>query len=130
MKVVKNEVELHQNSVEYVLDTLSMYKEVDQFDEYINDPIIHLYPVADTYSQDGILEGFSDALFFKMDVYDTKMLTTRKGVKLHDGILPSPEVSFSQIKIFKDMSTMIVLRGKYIIPTSTTAVSIFSANFT
>lgn len=126
--IVKNEVELHQNSVDYVKETFSMYTEVFDLNKGLKNPIIHIYPVEDTYNQDGELNGYIDALFFRIDVYDTQNMTVYKGTKLHDGILPFKDLNVSQIKVFKDLSTMIVLRGKYTVSVNHTAVDIYPVN--
>ncbi|MED3562382.1 hypothetical protein [Bacillus xiapuensis] len=124
--IVKNEVELHQNSVDYVKEVFSMYTEVYDLNKHIKNPIIHIYPVEDTYDQNGELNGYIDALFFKMNIYDTENMTVYKSEKLHDGILPFDNLHVSQIKIFKDLSTMIVLRGKYTITDNHLAVDIYN----
>lgn len=111
--IIKNEIELHQNSVDYVKETFSRYIEVYDLSKRIKNPIIHIYPVEDTFDKDGSLNGYTDALFFKIHVYDTENMTVYKGEKLHDGILPFKNINVSQIKIFKDLSTMLVLRGNY-----------------
>jgi hypothetical protein len=125
--IVKNEVELHQNSVNYVKEIFSMYTEVFDLNKGLKNPIVHIYPVEDTYDQSGDLNGFIDALFFRIDVYDTQNMIVYKGTKLHDGILPFKDLNVSQIKIFKDLSTMIVLRGNYTVSVNHTAVDIYPA---
>ncbi|WP_133065299.1 hypothetical protein [Virgibacillus profundi] len=102
-----------------------MYTEIYQISEQIKNPIMHMYPIKDTYDPDGGLSGYIDALFFKMNVYDTENMTVYKDENLHDGILPFKELNVSQIKIFKDLSTMIVLRGEYAISTHHTDVNIY-----
>lgn len=123
--IIKNEVELHQNSVDYMKEVFSMYTEVYDLSKGLKNPIIHIYPVEDTYDQHGELNGYIDALFFRVNVYDTQNMTVYKGTKLHDGILPFKDLCISQLKIFKDLSTMIVLHGNYTISVNHTAVDIY-----
>jgi hypothetical protein len=110
--IIKNEIELHQKSVEYIKETLGQYTEVDSLDT-VENPIIHIYPIKDTYDKDGELDGYIDALFFEAHIYDTKNMKVCKSKKLHDGIMPFADLFIPQIKVFKDLSTMIVLHGKY-----------------
>lgn len=126
--IIKNEIEIHDKSVEYLKDIFSRYKEIYELNKNINNPIIHMYPVEDTHDEDGDLNGYIDALFFKLHIYDPENGTVYKGNRYHDGILPFKELNISQIKIFKDLSTMIVLRGRYNISVSFAAVDINLAN--
>jgi hypothetical protein len=125
--IIKNEVKLHQNSIDYAKKTFGMYQLTDELDSSIKDPILHMYPVEDTYDEEGDLIGYSDALFFRIDVYNTQNMTVYKGNKLHDGILPFRDINVSQLKIFKDLSTMVVLKGDYVISVSHQAVDIYEA---
>lgn len=124
--IITNEVALHQNSVNYAKETFEQYTEVDSM-RYVENPIIHMYPKEDTYEENGELNGYIDALFFEAHIYDTKNMTVWKSKKLHDGIMPYADLNVSQIKVFKDLSTMIVLHGKYQISRST-AMSIGKVN--
>lgn len=124
--MVKNEVELHQESINYIHSTFSLYNEVNQLDVSITNPIIHIYPVKDTYDKEGELSGYVDALFFRVDIYDTENSTVCKGKKLHDAIIPFEELRVKQIKIFKDLSTMIVLKGSFQISINFAAIDIVS----
>jgi hypothetical protein len=54
--LLKNEVELHQNSVNYVKEIFSMYTEVFDLNKGLKNPIVHIYPVEDTYDQSGDFE--------------------------------------------------------------------------
>jgi hypothetical protein len=121
---VKNEIEIHEKSVEYIRETLSNYTEVYELDKNIKNPIIHMYPVEDTIDEEGNLNGYIDALFFRIHIYDPEKGTVYKGNKLHDGIVPFENLHISQIKIFKDLSTLICLNGIYNISVSFAAVDI------
>lgn len=120
--IIKNEINLHEKSIDYIKESLGQYSEVDNM-SIVENPIIHLYPKKDTYTEDGELTGFIDSLFFEAHIYNTKNMTVWKSCKLHDGIIPFDDINVSQIKVFKDLSTMIVLRGKYNVSPNT-AISI------
>lgn len=122
--IIKNEVELHQDSIDYVKEVFSRYEEVDSLNKIIHDPIVHMYPVEDTYDTNGNLDGYIDAVFFRVNIYDTTNMTVYKGIRLHDAIMPFEKLRINQIKIFKDLSTMIVLRGDYQISLSFAAIDI------
>ncbi|ALS22146.1 hypothetical protein [Paenibacillus naphthalenovorans] len=123
--LINNQIELHQKSVDYVKEVFSKYIEVEQLDSIVTNPIIHIYPKKDTYEQDGKLNGYIDALFSEFHVYDTEKKTVWKSKRLHDGICPYEDLYVNQIKIFKDLSTMISLKGKYIVSGSYTTFDIY-----
>lgn len=120
--IIKNEVNLHDKSIEYIKEALGQYSEVEHM-SIVENPIIHLYPKKDTYTEDGELAGYIDSLFFEAHIYNTKNMTVWKSSDLHDGIIPFEDLNVSQIKVFKDLSTMIVLRGRYRVSRNT-AISI------
>ncbi|PHA03034.1 hypothetical protein COE51_01440 [Bacillus pseudomycoides] len=122
--IVKNEVELHENSVEYLREVFTIYTEVDSLSRAVKNPIIHIYPEEDTYDEQGNLNGYIDSLFMTVCIYDTDKMTVYKSKNLHDGIMPFGMLNVSKIRIFKDLSTMIVLRGTYRINTSFAAIDI------
>lgn len=126
--IIKNELELHQESVNYIHKTFSLYKEVNHLNQSISNPIIHMYPVKDTYDKEGELSGYADALFFRVDVYDIENSTVYKGKKLHDAIMPFEELRVKQVKIFKDLSTMIALLGTFHISVSFASIDIEPVN--
>lgn len=114
--IVKNEVELHQESVKYIREVLGMYTEIDRLDDtkHFKNPIIHIYPIKDTYDVNGELRGYIDSIFFNLHFYDTENKTVWKSKRSHDAIIPfMANANFSQIKIFKDLSTLIALSGNY-----------------
>lgn len=111
--IINNEVELHEYSVSYMKRVFMQYKEIETLPSLVENPILHLYPVKDTYELDGELNGYSDSLFFNLNVYDPVNMVSWKSKQLHDGIIPFSEIMVQQIKIFKDLSTMISLSGSY-----------------
>lgn len=114
MKITTNEIVLHNKSVDYINETLTQYTKVERLSEIIENPIIHMYPKKDTYDSDGELNGYIDALFFELYIYDTDKMTVWKSNRLHDAIMPAcKHIEIGQIKVFKDSSTMIVLNGHY-----------------
>ena len=125
--IVKNEVELHQKSVSCINNTFSMYVEVDKLKEVVTNPILHMYPTEDTYSEDGELNGYADAIFFRLDVYDTSSRTIWKSKRVYDGVMSFGDLNVSQLKIFKDLSTMICLKGEYKVSGSCQAFDIHKA---
>lgn len=128
--IVKTEIEIHKNSIDYVKRTFEQYEVVDKLNKILVDPIIHMYPKEDTFDSEGNLNGYTDALFFEADIYDVERMVVCKGKRLHDGILAfGSNISFSQLKIFKDLSTMIVLNGSYTIGVSHQAIDIYPSIF-
>ncbi|WP_336763471.1 hypothetical protein [Paenibacillus sp. USHLN196] len=111
--IVKNEIKIHENSVNYMKRVFMQYKEIETLPNVVENPIIHLYPVKDTYETNGELNGYNDALFFQLHVYDPVGMVSWKSKQLHDGIIPFSEVMIQQIKIFKDLSTLVSLSGSY-----------------
>lgn len=103
---MKIEVTLHKKSEKQIKDTLSSYSEADSipFQLIIERCIIHMYPYEDTMQEDGELNGYADALNFEAHIYDTKKKTVYKS-KFHDAIFID---AFSEVKYFKDLSTMII----------------------
>ncbi|WP_029517984.1 hypothetical protein [Paenibacillus polymyxa] len=102
---MKLEVDITKNSEEYIKETFSSYEEIFESPKAImNRCVIHIYPHEDTSSEDGVLNGYTDALNFKVHIYDTGNNTVYK-TKFHDQIdsnLPC------RTRIFKDLSTMII----------------------
>ena len=107
--LIQDEIELHSDSVEYmkILDT---YKEVEDVPEYFQSPIVHLYAKEDTCDSSGSVNGYTDALFFECKAYDTVKKTVYTSKQLHDAI-DFYEVVPSQVKIFKDGSTLVKFNG-------------------
>lgn len=111
-KVRYNDIILHDNSVEYIKEILSIYKEEElTINTVVLNPIIHMYAESDTADLDsGELQGYSDSLFFKGYIYDT-VNRIRYYSGIHDAVR-FHGVSPKQTKIFKDGSTMNVLYGE------------------
>jgi hypothetical protein len=124
--IIKNEVKLHQESIDYVKKTLGQYKLVEKLEDEINNPIIHMYPVVDAYEEDGELNRSTDSIFFRVDIYDTIKMTVYKGKRLHDQVMPFSDINVSQIKIFKDLSTLLSFYGKYTVSEDLQSVSVYS----
>ncbi|MFC8686031.1 hypothetical protein [Brevibacillus porteri] len=116
---ITNEIDLHEKSLDYLNSVFTQYTEIDRLPEIIKNPIIHMYPKKDTYNYDGELDGYIDALFFELCIYDTDEMTVWKSKRLHDAIIPAcKHIEIGQIKAFKDLSTMIVLNGHYTFSTN------------
>lgn len=111
-------IPIHKYGEEYIKETLSQYKEVERMRE-IENPIIHMYAVEDTHDPNtGELRGYNDSLFCEYHYYDTKNMTVFK-TQMHDGLFVG-DVPISNIKVFKDGSTLVHIKnGKYQIQTGT-----------
>ena len=109
--ITLNGIEIHQNSIDYVKEIFSKYTETTELKSTYKSPIIHMYAKEDTYDEQGNLNGYIDGLFFELHLYDTENSTVWKSNRYYDGICPFDDLRVSQIKIFKDMSTMIALSG-------------------
>ena len=113
MREIVRSIKLHEKSIEYIDEVFSQYKEVEyDTSKVITNPIVHIYPIEDTYDENGELHGFIDALLVNMDIYDTKNKTFMK-IKYRDELLMNETDRPTGIRIFKDGSTMIIMRGKY-----------------
>lgn len=105
-------IPIHEESKQYIEETLSRYTEVYEM-KHIENPIIHMYAKEDTLNEDGELNGYNDSLFFECHLYDTKKMEVYKtGNK--DSLWFGEGVQPSNVKLFKDGSTLVHLRnGKY-----------------
>lgn len=110
---ILNDIDLHQESVDYLSKVFKEYREIEAIPDTIKDPIIHIYPKKDTYESDGELNGYTDALFSEIHIYEPHNMTVWKSRRLHDAINSFEDLTVKQIKIFKDLSTMITLSGRY-----------------
>jgi hypothetical protein len=110
--LIKNEIQLFGDSEQHIKETFDMYEEVIEL-KIVKNPILHIYPKQDTYNSEGELDGYIDALFSKVHIYDTKNKTVHRSNKLHDAILPTTDIKVLQFKVFKDLSFMIVMQGTY-----------------
>lgn len=106
-------IPIHKDSQEYIEETFCQYEEIKPMDE-IEDPIIHMYAKEDTRDVvTGDLNGYTDSLFCEYHYYDTKNMKVYKS-SMHDALFIGDGVQLSNIKVFKDGSTLIHLRkGKY-----------------
>jgi hypothetical protein len=104
---MKTEVDITQHGMDYIRKTLSQYLETNKIPESnIGRTIIHMYPVEDTYTKDGELNGYMDAIFCNYHIYNINDMTVFKTQRLHDALhLKVP----CEVKVFKDLSTMIVI---------------------
>lgn len=88
------------------------YKEVKKpIEEIKGRCIIHIYPKKDTYEEDGELYGYYDALLCEMHIYDCNNEIVYK-TKYHDSIYLDVPIG---TRIFKDLSTMLVIDGGIIL---------------
>lgn len=108
MEIKELKVPIEKESVEYLQKVFKDYKEVNKpIEEIKGRCIIHIYPKRDTYEENGELSGFCDALLCEMHVYDCKNKLVYK-TQNHDSVyLGVP----SETRIFKDLSTMLVIDG-------------------
>lgn len=111
--IVSNEIKLHQESINYLNRIFTDYNEVESLSKIVENPIIHMYPKKDTYEEDGELDGFIDAIFSEVHIYDTVNMTVWKSKSLSDGLASYADITVKQIKVFKDLSTLVSLSGKY-----------------
>jgi len=104
---MKQEIKLHESSYETIKDVFSMYEYVEETPEMIDGKIVlHLYPICDTVDESGDLIGFNDAVFFKLRIYDVEKRVFYEQSH-HDEICL--DGLGSNIRIFKDLSTMIII---------------------
>ena len=105
MEIKELKVQIEQESVDYLQEVFKEYKEVDKpLHEIKRRSIIHIYPKKDTY---GELYGYCDALLCEMHIYDCEKQLVYK-TNNHDSVyLDVP----SGTRIFKDLSTMLIIDG-------------------
>lgn len=112
---ISHTIKLHQESINYLNRIFENYTETQyNSGKVVENPIIHLYPVEDTYDENGELDGFVDALFTNIHVYDTEsmeyyVLERRDGIRFYN------DVKVEMVRAFKDGSTLIQLYGKFLI---------------
>ena len=108
MEIKELRVLIEQESVDYLKEVFKEYKEVDKpLYEIKGRCIIHIYPKKDTYEEDGELYGYCDALLCEMHIYDCNNELVYK-TQNHDSVyLDVP----SGTRIFKDLSTMLIIDG-------------------
>jgi hypothetical protein len=104
---MKIEVPISEQSEKIIRETFSEYKEVQKLSKkLLGRTIIHMYPVEDTIKGEGELEGFEDSILFHVDIYNATTKTVYKRKVYHDEIIIEIPV---KVRIFKDLSTMVVI---------------------
>ncbi|MDT0160423.1 hypothetical protein [Bacillus sp. AG4(2022)] len=102
-------IPIHKNSRQYIIDTLGSYEAVDSM-KLIENPIIHMYAKEDTLDlETGELNGYTDSLFSEYHFYDTKAMKVFRSKRFHDAIYFDSDVHVSNVKLFKDGSTLVQL---------------------
>lgn len=71
--------------------------------------ILHTYPTHDTI-EDGVLNGYKDALFMEIHAYDAVNMEYCI-IKNRDGIDNSENIIINRVYTYKDGSTTIVIKG-------------------
>jgi len=106
MPTIKQEIEITQQSEDYIKEVLSWYTETTkQPKPFKGRTIIHIYPKEDTIEPNGNLKGFIDTFMSNVHIYNTVDKTVYK-INNKDNV----EVNVPcQVKIFKDLSTIIVI---------------------
>ena len=101
------DVPLYKESEKLIAETFSEYKEGKELPKTLHGrTVIHMYPVKDTYDENGQLNGFIDSLFFRFDIYNipTKKVYRKNGL-YDEFVIDVP----TRVRAFKDLSTMIVI---------------------
>lgn len=122
----REEIALHKDSVEFLAQVFDSYEDGKlNSSAVVKNPIVHLYATKDTKNEDGDLNGYNDALFFDAHIYDT--VNDIKYVETQHDSVDIGEATMSQIKIFKDGSTMMLFFGDYKFG-NTTTLSMYKAD--
>lgn len=106
-------ITLNPNSVKYLDSVFKQYTEVKDQPKHFVNPIIHLYPVKETFGENGELNGFIDSFLCKVRIYDPKNLIFWESPSLHDALTFIEDVPIHQFKAFKDGSSMLAVRGNF-----------------
>jgi len=106
---MKIEVPISKESEQYITETFAQYEQVDEPIRYIDKKcVLHLYPKEDTMidGKDN-LTGYMDSMICELYVFD---VGERKAYhcKFCDAVNVRGVLT-QQTKIFKDLSTMIVI---------------------
>lgn len=109
----KLEVELTDFSREFVEKPVYEYygyEKVDHIEEVDKKCVIHMRPRKDTYESDknDELYGYSDAVIFDIEIYDVE--NKKYCLVKHFDNIDIIDVD-TQIRYFKDLSTMIICRN-------------------
>lgn len=106
--IIKNEINITEESEYKLRELFSRYKETEEQPEVINDwCVIHLYPKEDTINENGETNGYCDALFFDIHVFNCDNKTVYKARGWYDAIHVEKKC---ELRLFKDMSTMLIFR--------------------
>jgi hypothetical protein len=107
---MKIEVPITKFSEEYIIATLGQYKEISELEPISGRCIIHMYPKHDTVKDDNgdDLRGYLDAMNCDLHIYDVNKMTVYK-TEYHDAISLYDTNLSIMVKVFKDLSTMIIL---------------------
>lgn len=98
-------VKLHEKSEKLIRDVFIRYTYSETIpDKLVGKFVLHMYAEEDTYTKTGNLEGYYDALFFRLDIYDTQKLI-KYSIRNRDGI--SIHGVAMDVRIFKDGSTIL-----------------------
>lgn len=113
MEIVHN-IKLSKDSLEYLNEVFTSYKKVDyDTSRVFKNPLVHLYPTEDTITEDGELNGYRDALFVTIRIYDVEKDIYME-IKNRDGLdFYNDRINIRQIRVFKDGSTLVMLKGSY-----------------
>jgi len=99
-------IKITNKSKKLIKETFLQYKKINKIPEIIKEKtIIHIYPTEDTDKGDH-LKGYHDSLLFTCRFYFIPSMTFYE-IKNRDGIVID---MYSKIQIFKDQSTMIMLK--------------------
>ena len=115
------QIKLHGESMEIIKEVFDRYKDVtDQHPGYPptfledgDNLTVHMYPIKDTYSENGDLNGYRDVLFAKVDLYYARDLDLGSGHQKFEKIRYS---RYTDAWSFKgiDFRAMIWKDGAYI----------------
>ena len=111
MPTITNLVEIQPKSMDLMAKIYGQYTESDEAIPrfFPKGVVLHLHPDEDTLDENDQLNGYEDSVLCTLKVYDqaTKVVYS---VKNRDCITLDPTVH-SFIRIFKDLSTMVVVRS-------------------
>ncbi len=112
MNIIHN-IKLSEDSLKYLNEVFKDYKKVEyDTSRVIKNPLVHLYPTHDTIDEYGDLNGYRDALFMTIRIYDVENDIYME-IKNRDGLdFYNSDVSLRQIRIFKDGSTLVMISGR------------------
>lgn len=104
-------IPIHEEGQKYLNEVFTNYTEVKEMGKVCN-PIIHMYAKRDTFEEDGSLNGYIDSLFCDCYIYDTKKMEVYKK-SYSDSVYFGKDAEVSNMRVFKDGSSMVMLYGDY-----------------